>query len=93
MKLKNASKDFVADLRQGDIILLISTDNAVDFLYNTDSTLEDMMSRQFEQLVEVLSFLDEEKQKSASFLVGYVTKTKKILIISDRETQLNFKSQ
>lgn len=61
LKLKNASRDFVSDLQYGDIVLLISTDNAVDFLYNTDSNLEDLMSRQFEQLVEVLSFLNEEK--------------------------------
>lgn len=46
LKLKNASKDFVSDLKYGDVVLLISTDNAVDFLYNSESTsLEEMMER------------------------------------------------
>jgi uncharacterized membrane protein YkgB len=80
-------------LKSADIVLLISNDNAVDFLYDSEQNLSELMKSQFKNLVEVMSYLKEENQKSASFLVGYVTKNRKILILDDPETHQNFLTQ
>ena len=46
------NQNFINDLRSGDIVLLIGSENAVDFLFQTKSedakpSLQEMISNQF----------------------------------------------